>query len=160
MIILCDARIIEVDKDWHEIMRMAPGEGLEFTRDGLQEVNDVELIKEMIRGVRFLRQGPDPVDLYMGCDQSVTDLIGLQFETWENMSQELSRYMERALQSERRYTQVLKSLEQQEKNYATMTRKFFEARELLKKEKSRLDMMFKLWTVTMLALASTFILWV
>lgn len=108
MIILYDAKIMEVDKDWHEIMRTPQGTNLEFTRDGMPEVQDVDSIKELINGVRFLRPGADPEDIFVGCDKSISDLLGLQFESWENLNQELCRYQDRAMESESDYRRLVK----------------------------------------------------
>jgi len=63
---------------------------------------EVSVLTELVRGRRFLRPS-DGTDIVVGLAKDAQNILGLQYEAWENMAQELkdTRSQMRQLQRER-----------------------------------------------------------
>lgn len=86
MIIIKDIEFLEVDGDKYEILSKNPSDPIE-TVDG--KWVDGILVRELIKGVRF-RRPRDNIDIVVGTSKQAADIIGIQYECWQNLEMELN----------------------------------------------------------------------
>lgn len=87
MKIITDIKVLETNESTYELERHTYlGNETYIQFEG--EVVPVNVVKELIRGRRFI----DPkrgVDIVLGCSQEVGDILQLQYDAFENMSQNI-----------------------------------------------------------------------
>ncbi len=89
MLIVKNIEIIEVERDPWELLSMtAPYQAIEVFNPGknVPEFIDTNVFREMVQGQRFRR--PDGEELVIGCSRQAEEIIGIQYESWGNMSRE------------------------------------------------------------------------
>ena len=88
MLIVKNIEIIEVERDPWEILSLTkPYQAIEVFNPGKNTPEHIETnaFREMIQGQRFVR--PDGKELLIGCSRQAEEIIGIQYESWGNMSE-------------------------------------------------------------------------
>lgn len=93
MIVIKNIEFLEVDRDFWEIHHYERDHIL-VRENGAEAMAPVEVIRELIQGYRFMR--PDGTEIYVGMSRQVADVIGIQYESWDNMQRELADSESRA----------------------------------------------------------------
>ena len=92
MIIITDLKFIQVDRDPYELVSLTgPYEGIEVLSERGDTVVSATELRELIRGRRFVRPS-DMTDVVIGLDKDTQDLLGLQYEAWENLQKQSDSY--------------------------------------------------------------------
>jgi len=84
MLLISKIEFLDVDGDETTIFESKPFEPL-FLRGG--EMIQAEVAQELVRGRRF-RRPSDGEDVVIGCSKQAQDVIGLQYEAWENLEKD------------------------------------------------------------------------
>ncbi len=88
MILIKNIEFYETNQDPIEIVsHMMPYEAIEALSDKGDVVVPISEIRELIKGQRFRRS--DGVDIIVGLTKQAQDILGLQYEAWDNMQKEL-----------------------------------------------------------------------
>ena len=81
MLVIRKVEFLEVNKDPLELLATTqPGMPVECG----EELVPVDFFKELIRGRRFVRPS-DGIDIIVGCSRQAEEVIGLQYEAWDNL---------------------------------------------------------------------------
>lgn len=84
MILIKNIEMVEVDRDPYEILStIHPYEAISVYNGSNIEHIEHEVFTELIRGRRFIR--PDGKELIIGCSKQAEEVIGIQYESWENL---------------------------------------------------------------------------
>lgn len=81
MIIICNAEYYEVDGDVGTIYSYDPHQ---MVRVNGNEAVYAQVLQEKVKGRRF-RNPRDGTDVVVGLSKDVQELIGLQYEAWDNL---------------------------------------------------------------------------
>ena len=93
MIVITKIEFFETDRDPAEIARNThPYEYINVnTEQGAKEIVSQKITSEWISGNRFIRPS-DGTDIVIGMSVQAQELIGIQYDSWLSMSNELSKY--------------------------------------------------------------------
>ncbi len=90
-IIITDVKFMEVDRDpWELVSRCPPYQQRIVWGDSGEETVNTDTIRELIHGRRFRRS--DGTMLLIGCSKQAQEVIGIQYEAWENSEKMLEDY--------------------------------------------------------------------
>ena len=87
MIVIMEVKAVEVDRPIYKIQR--------FTKLPLlggepwKTIPAETVHQEVIKGRRF-RRPSDGTDIVVGCSKQAQDIIGIQYEAWENMEKAMN----------------------------------------------------------------------
>jgi hypothetical protein len=90
MIIITEAKIIETKESMDEIIfTRRPNDPIRYKCEiGKEKIVPVSVIRESIKGRRFVR-ARDNTDVIIGCSKQIQDIIGIQYESFDNIIEEL-----------------------------------------------------------------------
>ncbi len=90
MILISKIEYMETDRDPHQIIHCtSPYEGVAVNTDHGKDIVECNELIELVNGVRFCRYGTDD-EIVIGMSKQAQDLIGIQYESWENKEKEYS----------------------------------------------------------------------
>ena len=110
MLIIKNIEFIETDRDPYEILshQMSSYQAIEVMTDkGKDFIGGTEL-RELIRGRRFVRPS-DGLDIMIGVSKQAQNVIGIQYEAWENMEESHNLAIDKATHTANKLAKLKKS---------------------------------------------------
>ncbi len=114
MILVKNIEVVEVERDpWELLSLTKPYQAVEVFNPGknVPEFIDTNVFREMVQGQRFRR--PDGKELIIGYSKQVEEAVGLPFEIFKNMQDDIDDYrvtMRRQTDSINRYQSYISEL--------------------------------------------------
>jgi hypothetical protein len=92
MILIESIKYFEVDRDPYTLIAQEPFGCVPLMTDEGAEYKPMDALTEFVSGRRFCRPS-DGTDIVIGMSKDVRDLIGIQYEAYENLEKELSDWI-------------------------------------------------------------------
>ena len=92
MILIKHIEFIQVDRDPYQMISCsAPYEAVEVLSDKGDVVVPINEVAELIKGRRFVRPS-DNVDITIGLSKQAEDVLGIQYEAWDELQKRADDY--------------------------------------------------------------------